>query len=59
MLEPKECNAVIEFLDRCSLKGHGERQAMNLIVSKLQAMAQPPAPTNVPESTEKPGKAKK
>jgi len=60
MLTPEEVKATIEFLDRSALKGHTERQAMNLIVSKLQQMAQPPAPADLPEPVKKPAdKAKK
>ena len=44
MLTPEECNAILKFLDRCSITGHGERQAMNAIVQKIYVMSQPPAP---------------
>jgi len=44
MLTPEEAKATFEFLDRCTIKGHVERQAMNLIVSKLNEMQKPPAP---------------
>lgn len=40
MLTKEETTATIQFLDRVQITGHGERQAMNQIVSKLATMAQ-------------------
>ena len=56
MLTPEECKATIEFLDRCTLKGHVERQAMNLIISKLQTAMNPPVPEEIPTGKAPKGK---
>ena len=53
MLTAEECKATIEFLDRCTLTGHVERQAMNLIISKLQTVINPPAPPEEPKKGKK------
>ncbi len=45
-LTPDECKALIQFLDRISITGHGERQAMNIIVQKLALNAAPKAIKN-------------
>ena len=46
MLTPEECKALIQFLDRVSVTGHQERQAMNQVVQKLAQMSVvPDAPT--------------
>ena len=45
MLTPEESNVTLKFLDRVSITGHGERQAMNAIVQKIYVMSQDvPAP---------------
>ena len=42
MLTPQEAKTIYDFLDRCPFTGHQERQAMNIIVSKLDKIANPP-----------------
>ena len=34
-LTPEDIQAVLQFLDRAEIKGHQERDAMNVIVHKL------------------------
>ncbi len=49
MLTKEEATALIQFLDRVQFTGHQERQAMNIIISKLQKIAQDtPAPPGAP-----------
>ncbi len=38
-LNPEECKALIQFLDRTPITGHGERQAMNQLVQKVAQMS--------------------
>lgn len=52
MLLKEEATAVIQFLDRVAVTGHQERQTMNILVSKLLLIAQPPAEVDDPEEKE-------
>lgn len=40
MLTKDECAVLINFLDKVKIKGHQERQNMNIIVSKLIVLGQ-------------------
>ncbi len=41
MFQPNEAKALLEFLNRSSITGHTEREVMNLLVSKLEVLANP------------------
>ncbi len=49
MLQPTEAKAIIEFLDRVAVQGHRERGVMNLVVGKLDLIANPPPLVKVPD----------
>ena len=54
MLTPEESNAVLKFLDRVSITGHGERQVMNAVVQKIYVMSQDvPAPGPLEDTVDK------
>ena len=44
MLTKEEATATIQFLDRVAITGHGERQAMNQIITKLAEMTKDKPP---------------
>ncbi len=48
MLKADEARATVEFLDRVTIQGHKERSVMNLLVGKLDLIANPPAPSLAP-----------
>ena len=53
MLTKEEATTLYTFLDRTPITGHQERQAMNILVSKLNNIANPlPEPEPDPEPEE-------
>ena len=49
MLTPQEAKTIFDFLNRCAITGHQERMAMNLIVNKLENIANPPPEPEEPD----------
>ena len=44
--EPQEASVLLNFLNRVEIKGHVERNSMNILFAKLQTILNPPPPAD-------------
>jgi len=58
MVNAEEAQAILRFLDRVQIQGHGERDAMNVIYSKLVTGIRAAQQENPPEGGQTPPKEK-
>lgn len=64
VITPDEAQALLKFLDRCEVKGHEERNAMNVVCNKIFRIANPGAklgdpPIDPPTRIKRPNPRKK